>query len=78
MRIDQGKRRSMCDKFYSNIVKTFNMIQRALFISGKPTDAAPDKPVAEIDAPKTEQNQKIKVLTTPAVRRIAAQFKVCN
>lgn len=43
---------------------------------GKPTDAAPDKPVAEIDAPKTEQNQKIKVLTTPAVRRIAAQFKV--
>lgn len=44
------------------------------------TDAASEKQTDDIfkDATKAENinKQKVKVLTTPAVRRIAAQFKV--
>lgn len=39
-------------------------------------EAEKEKPVTTAQNPAVDTNQKVKVLTTPSVRRIAAQFKV--
>lgn len=44
--------------------------------SSNDTSLELDTETSSLNIPKTDVNQRVKVLTTPAVRRIAAQFKV--